>query len=55
VDAARIAALRAEGLSWAKIAERLDIGEGTAIRAAQRAAKIPSETTPATPLLSAAD
>jgi DNA invertase Pin-like site-specific DNA recombinase len=34
VDASRIAALRVEGLSWAKIAERLDIGEGTVYRAA---------------------
>ncbi|HSY64924.1 MAG TPA: recombinase family protein [Terriglobales bacterium] len=37
VDASKIAALRAEGLTWAKIAERLDIGEGTAYRAAQAA------------------
>jgi DNA invertase Pin-like site-specific DNA recombinase len=31
-DARRIAALREQGLSWAKIAERLGIGEGTVYR-----------------------
>jgi DNA invertase Pin-like site-specific DNA recombinase len=41
-DAHRIAALRKEGLSWAKIAVRLGIGEGTAYRAAQASAKNPS-------------
>src|SRR6202166_2409795 len=35
VDASKIAALRADGLSWAKIAERLDMGEGTVYRSAQ--------------------
>src|SRR6202521_3186538 len=39
-DQHRIAALRAEGLSWAKIAERLGVGEGTVYRAAQASAKI---------------
>src|ERR1700726_3861137 len=34
VDAARIAPLRAQGLSWAAIAEQLGIGEGTAYRTA---------------------
>jgi DNA invertase Pin-like site-specific DNA recombinase len=34
-DSRRIAALRAEGPSWAKIAERLGVGEGTVYRAAQ--------------------
>lgn len=38
VDASKIAALRAEGLSWAKIAERLDVGEGTVYRSAQSSA-----------------
>jgi DNA invertase Pin-like site-specific DNA recombinase len=42
VDARRIAALRSEGLSWATIAERLGIGEGTVYRAAQASAKIPT-------------
>src|SRR6202142_420606 len=34
VDAARIAALRAQGRSWAKIAEELGVGEGTVCRMA---------------------
>src|ERR1700694_961275 len=38
-DQHRIIALRAEGLSWAKIAERLGVGEGTVYRAAQGSAK----------------
>src|SRR3984893_8181494 len=38
VDAARIAALRAQGLSWAKIGERLGASEGT-IRNVARSAK----------------
>ena len=46
-DATRIAALRKDGLSWAKIAAKLGIGEGTAYRAAQTSAKIPSSPTPA--------
>jgi len=39
VDASRIACLRAQGASWAKIAERLGVGEGTVYRAAQQSAK----------------
>lgn len=39
VDARRVAALRGEGLSWATIAERLGVGEGTVYRAAQASAK----------------
>ena len=42
VDASKIATLRAAGLSWAKIAGRLDLGEGTVYRAAQAASKIPN-------------
>ena len=42
VDASKIAALRVEGLSWAKIAERIDVGEGTVRRAALAVAKIPA-------------
>ena len=38
-DPHRIAALRAEGLSWAKIAERLSVGEGTVCRAVQGSTK----------------
>jgi DNA invertase Pin-like site-specific DNA recombinase len=41
VDRARIATLRASGLSWAKIAARLEVGEGTVYRAAQESAKNP--------------
>ena len=55
VDARRIAALRSEGLSWAKIAERLGIGEGTAYRIAQASAKNLLATAPAIRLESAAD
>lgn len=42
VDAARIAALRAEGFSWATIAKRLGVGEGTVYRAAHASARNPS-------------
>jgi DNA invertase Pin-like site-specific DNA recombinase len=55
VDARRIAAMRADGLSWAKIAERLDAGEGTVYRAAQASAKIPILRTPASHCEHAAD
>src|SRR5690348_6425056 len=37
-DATRIAALRAQGLSWASIAREMGIGEGTVRRAAQKGA-----------------
>ncbi len=40
VDNSRIAALRAEGLSWARIAERLGVGEGTVYRTAHASIKI---------------
>jgi DNA invertase Pin-like site-specific DNA recombinase len=43
VDAARIAALRSQGLSWAKIGEELGLGEGTVRRSAQVSARNPSE------------
>jgi len=39
VDGSRVAELRAQGLSWAAIGDRLGIGEGTAYRAAQSSAK----------------
>jgi len=48
VDASKIASLRKEGLSWALIAERLGVGEGTVYRMAQASAKNPSETAPVT-------
>jgi DNA invertase Pin-like site-specific DNA recombinase len=54
-DQHRIATLRAEGLSWAKIAERLGVGEGTAYRAAQASAKIHFRSVNKTHLRSAAD
>ena len=52
VDASRIATLRAQGLAWATIAERLRVGEGTVRRAS---AKIPSRATSASPCEGAAD
>ena len=54
VDATRIAALRAQNRSWASIANEMGIGEGTVRRAGQTPAKKPSETAPATVLVSAA-
>jgi DNA invertase Pin-like site-specific DNA recombinase len=49
LDSTRIAALRREGTSWAKIGEALGVGEGTVRRASQQSAKNPSATTVATP------
>jgi len=39
VDAPTISRLRAQGLSWAKIATELGIGEGTVYRLAHTSAK----------------
>jgi DNA invertase Pin-like site-specific DNA recombinase len=39
VDRSRIALLRRQGLSWAKIADNLGLGEGTVRRASQASAK----------------
>jgi DNA invertase Pin-like site-specific DNA recombinase len=39
LDAGKIAALRSEGLSWAKVGERLGAGEGTVYRAALESSK----------------
>jgi DNA invertase Pin-like site-specific DNA recombinase len=47
VDAARIGRLRAQGLSWAKIAAQLGVGEGTVYRLAHASAKNPIGNTPA--------
>lgn len=55
VDRSRITALRTEGLSWAKIADRLGIGEGTAYRLAQASAKNPLPSASASSFQSAAD
>jgi DNA invertase Pin-like site-specific DNA recombinase len=43
VDAARIAGLRASGLSWPKIAAELGVSVGTVYQAAQKLSKIPSK------------
>lgn len=48
VDSARIAILRRDGTSWAKIGEALGVGEGTVRRASQQSAKNPSAALPAT-------
>jgi DNA invertase Pin-like site-specific DNA recombinase len=53
VDAARIGALRSQGLSWAKIGEQLGFGEGTIRRTAVTSAKNPLKTAPATAVESA--
>jgi DNA invertase Pin-like site-specific DNA recombinase len=46
VDAVKIAVLRSQGLSWAKIGEELGLGEGTVRRSAQASARNPSESAP---------
>jgi DNA invertase Pin-like site-specific DNA recombinase len=53
VDAARIAALRSQGMSWARIGEELGLGEGTVRRTAVTSAKNPLKTVAATPVESA--
>ena len=55
VDAAQVAALREAGLSWAKIAEQLNVGEGTVYRTAHASAKNPSQQMPASLSKVAAD
>ena len=55
VDAARIAVLLSQGLSWAKVGERLGLGEGTVRRTAAASAKNPFKIVAATPVESAAD
>ncbi|HTV58195.1 MAG TPA: helix-turn-helix domain-containing protein [Verrucomicrobiae bacterium] len=55
VDRARIARFRAQGLSWAKIAAELGVGEGTVYRLAHASAKNPIGTAPVTPCTVAAD
>lgn len=55
VDARRIAALRKQGLSWAKIAAELGVGEGTVYRLAHSSAKNPIGAAPLSPCAQAAD
>ena len=55
VDARRIAMLRDSGLSWAKIAERLGVGEGTIYRLAHASGKNPIGSAPVSPCAVAAD
>jgi DNA invertase Pin-like site-specific DNA recombinase len=55
VDAARISPLRTQGLSWAKIATQLGIGEGTVYRLARASAKNPLAVAPISPCAVAAD
>ena len=55
VDTHQVATLRARGLSWAKIARQLGIGEGTIYRLAHASAKIPTARTSASPMAIAAD
>ncbi len=55
VDCARIGRLRAQGLSWAKIAAQLGVGEGTVYRLAHASAKNPLGAALASPYAEAAD
>jgi DNA invertase Pin-like site-specific DNA recombinase len=55
VDGARIARLRSQGLSWAKIAAQLGIGEGTVYRLARASAKNPLGAAAVSPFAVAAD
>jgi DNA invertase Pin-like site-specific DNA recombinase len=55
VDAARVGSLRAQGLSWAKIAEELGVGEGTVYRLAHASAKNPIGRAPVSRYAQAAD
>jgi transposase len=55
MDASRVAALRVQGLSWAKIATQLGVGEGTVYRLAQASAKNPVAAAPISPCAVEAD
>src|SRR6516162_2877162 len=55
LDRVRIARLRAQGRSWAKIAEELGVGEGTVYRVAHASAKNPLDAAPISPCVVAAD
>jgi DNA invertase Pin-like site-specific DNA recombinase len=47
VDAARVSRLRAQGLSWPKIAAELGVSVGTVFQAARSLSKIPTKSTAA--------
>jgi DNA invertase Pin-like site-specific DNA recombinase len=53
VDSAQIATLRGRGLSWAKIAVELGVGEGTVYRCVRASAKNHVAPAPANPYVSA--
>jgi DNA invertase Pin-like site-specific DNA recombinase len=55
VDGVRIGHLRAQGLSWAKIAAQLGIGEGTVYRLAHESAKNPIGSASVSPYGQVAD
>jgi DNA invertase Pin-like site-specific DNA recombinase len=55
VDCAKIGRLRSEGLSWARIAAQLGVGEGTVYRLAHVSAKNPSPQPPVSPCVVPAD
>ncbi|HEV3483010.1 MAG TPA: recombinase family protein [Candidatus Acidoferrales bacterium] len=55
VDRARVARFRAQGLSWAKIAAELGVGEGTVYRLARASAKNPIGSASVSPCTVAAD
>jgi DNA invertase Pin-like site-specific DNA recombinase len=49
IDVCRVAALRAQGLSWRQLARELGVGVATARAALQGCAKNPSESASASP------
>jgi len=55
VDATRIGRLRSQGLSWARIATQLGVGEGTVYRLAHASAKNPTGVASLSRYLQAAD
>jgi DNA invertase Pin-like site-specific DNA recombinase len=55
LDADRISRLRAQGLSWAKIAKELGVGEGTVYRLAHTSAKNPAAREPVSRYAQATD
>lgn len=55
VDAARVGRLRAQGLSWARIAGELNVGEGTVYRVAHASAKNPVSAASVSRCLQVAD